>query len=214
MFLDRSGIEALVTEEVIRETAGRVKDVLSTLVSRQRAATLASINESTLRAAAAAGKTDVLDILVDLEPDITSEKALQELHHITEFRAAVESNNIQRANKLLQSGVSPDLKDMDGATPLQFAVQEKYEEMVAILVKQSGVDVNSQDNYESCPLLKAVVEDGSVRVVSSLVEAGADLQPVVRFTKTDRGDWLLYDRDEFPVLIRELFELKGAPLVP
>lgn len=70
---------------------------------------------------------------------------------------------------LLKNGNEPDLKDTHGRTPLSYAAERGYEEVVALLLANEGVDPNSTDSALGWTPLWYAVAGGQVDVVRLLL---------------------------------------------
>ena len=71
------------------------------------------------------------------------------------------------------SGDAAQAMDVDGTTPLHWAVYRNDVEAVKRLIK-AGADVNASNDYGAMPLTEAAVA-GNVEVIRRLLDAGADV---------------------------------------
>lgn len=86
------------------------------------------------------------------------------------FRAAA-TGALSDLNRLLSSGVSPNVRTGEDETPLTFAIVWNQLQVVKVLLA-AGADVEQRDS-EWSPLMYAAFE-GHLEMVESLLAAGAD----------------------------------------
>lgn len=86
---------------------------------------------------------------------------------------AVLEGDIGKVKQQLESGINPDIQDIDGWTPLMWAAQDNNVDMVRLLIT-AGADPNMQDSYEETALIKAISQS-NVEAIKALIEEGADL---------------------------------------
>ena len=100
-------------------------------------------------------------------------KRLQEsIQFPLHFGAAI--GDIELVKRGLNSGALVDSKEgTKGSTPLMFAAQFGYEDIVRLLVDK-GADVNAKNNSSLTPLMSAAY-GGQIENVRFLVEKGADV---------------------------------------
>ncbi|PIE04758.1 MAG: hypothetical protein CSA76_02485 [Spirochaetales bacterium] len=87
--------------------------------------------------------------------------------------AMAESGDIKGVEKLLKVDVNLDKTDGEGRTALHAAVENRYEQIAAILLA-SGADPNAQDDSGRRPL-HAAVKNNDPSMARVLVKAGADI---------------------------------------
>lgn len=85
--------------------------------------------------------------------------------------SAVESENLELVNFLLDSGVDVDVRDSDNNTPLLIACREGYNKIAKALV-DAGADVDAENDYDETPLYLAR-DNGNRYLVGLLRKAGA-----------------------------------------
>lgn len=85
---------------------------------------------------------------------------------------AVLEGDTAKVNELLNSGVDPNIQDIDGWTPLMWAAQDNNISMINLLI-ESGADPNLQDYYEETALLQAVYQDNK-EAIKVLIDAGTE----------------------------------------
>jgi hypothetical protein len=78
------------------------------------------------------------------------------------------------ARLLLDRRADAEAKDIDGRTPLSWAVSEGHENLVRTLL-DGGADIEARDNYGRTPLHFAV-NKGLVQVAALLLSRGADIE--------------------------------------
>jgi len=85
---------------------------------------------------------------------------------------AVRRGDVQEVARLLAAGANPNVKDLDGRTPLHIAAEQSRADLVELLLRH-GADPNARDADGETPLHKAVsVSD--VALVELLLRHGAD----------------------------------------
>ncbi|XP_033324796.2 uncharacterized protein LOC117219620 [Megalopta genalis] len=89
------------------------------------------------------------------------------------MRLAACTNNTEIMEKLLDNGISPNVLDDKGQTPLHIACSQGYPEMVQLLL-QHGANPNHRDRAGNTPLHLASLTC-CISVVSLLLKAGAKI---------------------------------------
>lgn len=97
---------------------------------------------------------------------------------IIKLNLAAALNNTEMMTKFLNDGISPNVKDIRGRTPLHIASSRGYTDMVRLLL-QYGADPNRQDCIGNTPLHLAAVAS-NISVVALLLRAGADVKSLNR----------------------------------
>jgi ankyrin repeat protein len=87
---------------------------------------------------------------------------------------AVQNNDLNLVQELIQSGASPNEKDRNGWTPLHYASMNGYIEVVRELIR-CGADVNEKNIYRQTPLHLASMRGMYMGVVRELIRCGADM---------------------------------------
>ncbi|CAD7080753.1 unnamed protein product [Hermetia illucens] len=95
--------------------------------------------------------------------------------------AAIKGDQ-ETVKKLLESGISPDVTDFAGWTPLHEACNHAHYNVALALVK-AGANVNAKGLDDDTPLHDAAVS-GHLKLVKMLVEKGADVHAKNRKGKT------------------------------
>ena len=85
---------------------------------------------------------------------------------------AIEAQRNQRVEELLSSGTDVNAAQVDGMTPLHWAVYHDDEKLVEKLLT-AGADASVKNEYGVSPLSLAAL-NGNARVVRALLKAGAD----------------------------------------
>jgi ankyrin repeat protein len=86
---------------------------------------------------------------------------------------AVESNQVSRAQELIEGACDVNTRDKGGSTPLIRSALHGYDELLALLL-HSGADVNLSDKLGKTALHYAAQEQHE-DTVRRLLEAGADV---------------------------------------
>jgi ankyrin repeat protein len=94
-----------------------------------------SMKVSALHSAAAAGRLDIVQLLLDhgANPNLKAESDFRVLHE------AAARGNLELAAVLLKAGADINAMSADGKTPLAFALEHKKEEMAAFLRSRGGM---------------------------------------------------------------------------
>ena len=89
---------------------------------------------------------------------------------------AAEKGYYLLVKQLLEKGVSPELKDVDGNKPLHIASYDDEEELVEVakLLLQNGADPNSINGNKDTPIYLAT-ERGHAEIVNLLIQHGANV---------------------------------------
>jgi uncharacterized protein len=102
-------------------------------------------------------------------PFVTTEKAGNSPGR--ELQMATFKNDVQAIGTLLSQGVSPNVRDDYGYTPLMIAAKEGYAEAVSTLLN-AGADPNVRDRRGRTPLM-AAIENGHNSIALLLLSRGA-----------------------------------------
>ncbi|XP_035679460.1 protein phosphatase 1 regulatory subunit 16A-like isoform X1 [Branchiostoma floridae] len=105
----------------------------------------------------------------------TSKKRLKFVDTVTLLDSAAR-DDVHEVAELLKSGVSPDMTNSDGLTPLHQCCIEGSEEMMKVLV-EAGANVNAVDCELWTPL-HAAATCGHINLVRYLINNGADVLAV------------------------------------
>lgn len=89
------------------------------------------------------------------------------------FIMAVNTNNIELIQKLLNQGLDPNFVDNQKRTPLHLAVSKGYTDVVQLLL-QNGAKQNRKDILGNTPLHLATCTT-NVKIIKMLLEAGANI---------------------------------------
>jgi ankyrin repeat protein len=111
---------------------------------------------------------DILKLLIDAGADSLSRvKAL-------EWACGSRFNNIKSISLILSTGLSPNVLNLGGGTPLMTACLLGKVELVKLLI-QRGADVNLSDNEGETALNSYAPIDGNPTIIQLLIRAGADI---------------------------------------
>jgi hypothetical protein len=104
---------------------------------------------------------------------------------------AAEEGNLKAVKQHLADGADVNAKDdLDGMTPLHFAVVFSNKEIVELLIAE-GADVNAKDDLGLTSLYHAVIEEVQKEIVELLIAKGADVNAMENdggTPLTDAGD--------------------------
>ncbi|KAH7124485.1 ankyrin repeat-containing protein [Dactylonectria macrodidyma] len=140
------------------------------LLDRRREATIASITEETITAAATCGQTPILDLLSQQNGLISVQ---DEWRCIAKFYNVAKAGDIRRVEQLIHQGTKSDMKNIRGETPLWIAAKNEHHAVVKVLAQRTDVNVNSTSITGRSPLFWPS-ENGNERIAAILMEAGAD----------------------------------------
>lgn len=87
---------------------------------------------------------------------------------------AVSTNNTERVQNLLESGVSPNAADKQSRSALHLATSRGYVEIVSLLLGY-GADPNKLDIIHNTPLHLAACLN-NFQIIKMLLDAGADVR--------------------------------------
>lgn len=132
-------------------------------------------------------------------------------HNRTAIHAAVIGKNLQILGKLLQKHIDPNVKDVDGITALEIAIQNNSIEAVKLLLKY-GANVNiyreitnkydngSQEKWTRTPLLYALEQNYNAELAGILIANAAKVNVSGQFKitplhlATRYGNTIIIDR--------------------
>lgn len=87
---------------------------------------------------------------------------------------AAYKNDGSRAKALIQAGAAVNARDLDGITPLQWAVVSNNDRVASVLIA-CGANVHNVDNYQKTALLQAVTANRHV-ILALLLQNGATFE--------------------------------------
>jgi uncharacterized protein len=90
------------------------------------------------------------------------------------LREAVKAGNLPAVQTSLQQRKEPNQTELDGTTPLHWAVQQDRLDIVEALIS-AGANVNAKNRYGTTPLVLAATT-GNASVTEALLKAGADVR--------------------------------------
>lgn len=109
-------------------------------------------------------------ILLNREPlTLAQEPSLNE-----SLYTACLNRDVPKVAELLKQGADPNAANRDGYTPLHIGALQGGFGIVELLLK-NGAEPNVKNKRDETPLHKAVSDEGDLKVVKLLVEAGAKL---------------------------------------
>ena len=89
---------------------------------------------------------------------------------------AVETNDLPEVRRLLDEGISANVRDKRGYPVLYFASYRGYQDIVKLLIEK-GADVNAKGDTGYTPLHGAA-QGGRLEVAEILIEKGAEVNAV------------------------------------
>lgn len=166
-------------------------------------------NDPNIQLIHAAIKEDISEVN-KLLPNINSK--FRTSHNRTAIHATVIGKNVQILKKLLQKNIDPNVKDIDGITALEIAIQNNSTEAVKLLLKY-GANVNiyrnitnkydnaSQEKLTRIPLLDALEQNSNnSELAGILIANGAKVNVSNQFQitplhlATRHGNIIIIDR--------------------
>lgn len=106
----------------------------------------------------------------------TNKKVLQNLYNIDALLDAAEQGNIKVIKKNIAHGISVNIEDDTGLTPLHYAIIGKSLPAMQLLIDE-GACVNAADETGLTPLHLAIIK-GNREAIELLIEAGASIEAV------------------------------------
>lgn len=133
------------------------------------------------------------------------------------LRGAIVEGNLPKLEQLLEGKKNLEADLETGATPLQYAVMKRREDVVAFLIEK-GANVNASNSDGWTPLHRAAFL-GQVGITALLLKAGADPNLRDRYGKTVYGFALSRGEAEIaelvkPYIKKEDFGLTLPPAPP
>ncbi|MCS5710705.1 ankyrin repeat domain-containing protein [Candidatus Berkiella aquae] len=117
------------------------------------------------------------------------------------FFNAVNNGDVDLINTLIKNGVSVDIKDGDGLTPLMYAAFYGNIEMTKALLAHTQ-EINAFVEVDGTTALIAAASAGKLEVVKLLLKAGADISLVNKQGKTAQEIAQDEGHDEIVTLLR------------
>ena len=151
-----------------------------------------------LMAAAAAGRLEVVKLLIDKSANLQAKDS----GGWTALMVAVREERTDVVRALLEKGADPNVRDNCGWTPLMVASLEGQRDIVALLLERKA-DLNARCSDDRTALMYAVGND-HIETVKLLLTKGAD------FEVTDANGWtvLMYAKKNANERIMEM--VRGA----
>ena len=94
------------------------------------------------------------------------------------LHSAAIRGDCEEVERLIESGVSVNASNANGATPIYIASQEGHSDIVSLLI-ESGAYVNAAINDGYTPLMIAS-QNGHFKVVEQIIESGADVNAAIK----------------------------------
>ena len=141
---------------------------------------LGPYNTTALREAVDNGQLEIARYLIDKGANVNAQDTFGE----TPLLSAALKSHIEIARLLIDKGASINAKNYNGWTPLAYA---KKGEMAKLLIEK-GADVNALNNHGGTPLSSAGMS-GSIDVVQTLIEKGADLDTALAQCQGTLEEW-------------------------
>lgn len=118
------------------------------------------------------GSVEIVLALIEAGADVNCWDKNKDTHPLI---LALKIDCIEVVNSLLDAGCNPDILDPEGMTPLRWAVEHNYLELVARLLK-IGVPITlcKSDPFTGRMPLSIAVESLNWDMTTLLLEAGAD----------------------------------------
>ena len=113
---------------------------------------------------------NLVNFLIDNGADVTVSKK----SGITPLMTAVWQNNAKIAESLIEAGADIEAAWSDGGSPLYEAAANGFDSIAKLLIDK-GANVNYVSKYIGWTPLMIAVAENHFAIVSSLIEAGADL---------------------------------------
>ncbi|KAK9501244.1 hypothetical protein O3M35_011989 [Rhynocoris fuscipes] len=110
-------------------------------------------------------------------------------------------------NILEKHGADWSLKDICGQNALHYAVSNSQLETLKMAMN-GGCDVNSRDNYNWTPLMRAAILGASDGVLSELLEHGANIELRDEYDRTCIEMARLFNNNNFILFITKRDELQ------
>ena len=93
--------------------------------------------------------------------------------HFERLEKIVYNNDLEALKQEIENGMSVNLQNKYGWTPLHMAIRRDRRDMVAYLLEQ-GADIDRVDGVGWTPLMEAVMDD-MPELCAFLLEKGADV---------------------------------------
>ncbi|KAH8649711.1 hypothetical protein BGZ60DRAFT_569767 [Tricladium varicosporioides] len=168
LLLDQRGDEVKITEEVVKEAAGNEQSGEEVIRLLHQTISI-KVTCGVIEAAATCGQSQVLGLL-DEWAGIGSEK--EKWFKISRFYNAAKDGDITTVRQLLDEGISPDMQNIHGTTPLWVASHCGHLEVVKVLLATNAVDVNVRSVSRRTPLFWTAAY-GHFEVIQLLLDHGA-----------------------------------------
>lgn len=148
-------------------------DMVCTLL--KHGANVSTKHESALNCAARLRRDDIVRVLLESSMNVVADQPFAEF----DLMVAAITGDADVVLKLLQSGVKPDITDIDGGTALQWASWYGHADIVRLLLA-NGADVEARDQNGRRAIHEAC-ERGNLTVIILLLAADTDIEAKDRF---------------------------------
>ena len=92
-----------------------------------------------------------------------------------EWFKAIENNNINKVNELINQGIDVNIQNTLGYTALILTSYYGYNQIVELLLKHPNININIQNNYDNTALIEALYYRHEEIVKSLLKHPGIDI---------------------------------------
>jgi ankyrin repeat protein len=115
------------------------------------------------------------------QPDLLTHVTI---HGQAPIHQAAMNGYLKVIDFLAEQGTDMNVRDRSGKTALHIAVERGNLSVVEHLIQMGGIDLNAMEPFYSSPLHIAAVK-GFLAIATALVEAGADLNQVTGFNRSN-----------------------------
>ncbi len=138
--------------------------------------------QSPVHEAAAAGKTDILRLLVSAGADVE----VVDDRRRTPLHVAARLGHRKCVLALIEAGAQLDAQDQDGQTPLVGAIDRERDSIARALIA-AGADVSIVPE-KGCTALDMAAAHGSAELVSLLLDRGAEVRGITVLCAQESGN--------------------------
>lgn len=91
------------------------------------------------------------------------------------FHNAILVNDIDKVKKYLSKGAQIDCKNDDGEPATHVALKRKYIQLLELLIKKYGADVNAVDSFDTNLILITCIKNKDLKILKFLIDCGANV---------------------------------------